>query len=159
MKSLCLILMTLLAFTANADSEIYKWVDEQGNVHYSDYPPPATREAEVVEATPGPSEDEIERAQQELDTLLAKQEESSALREQESLERQRQKAKAMEVAVEKKRVCILAQQNLHALLMRRPVYYIDEKGERVYLDDQTHKAEIERMGELIEENCVEPSAR
>jgi len=45
------------------------------------------------------------------------------------------------------------QQNLHNLLMNRPVYYIDEKGERVYLDDAAHKAEIERQRQLIRENC------
>jgi hypothetical protein len=47
----------------------------------------------------------------------------------------------------------MAQQNLHNLLMNRPVYYIDEKGERVYLDDAAHKAEIERQRQLIRENC------
>jgi hypothetical protein len=47
----------------------------------------------------------------------------------------------------------MAQQNLHSLLMERPVYYIDEKGERVFLDDASHKAEIARMRELIKEHC------
>ncbi len=48
---------------------------------------------------------------------------------------------------------IAAQQNLHALLMNRPVHYIDEKGERVFLDDAAHKAEIERQRQLVQDNC------
>lgn len=29
-----------LVFTTTATAEIYKWVDEQGNVHFTDQPPP-----------------------------------------------------------------------------------------------------------------------
>ena len=155
MKPSCLILMTLLALAANVDAEIYKWVDEEGNVHYSDSEPPPTHEPELIEVMPGPSEDEIKRAKQRLEALMAEQEESKALGEKDRLERERQQVAATQVAIEKKRVCIRARQNLHELLMRRPVYYIDDRGERVFLDDEMHVAEIGRMGELIAENCLE----
>jgi hypothetical protein len=59
----------------------------------------------------------------------------------------------MQVAVARKRTCVMARQNLHSLLMNRPVYYINEQGERVFLDDAAHKAEIERQQQLIRENC------
>jgi hypothetical protein len=49
--------------------------------------------------------------------------------------------------------CILARQNLHLLEMQRPVYYIDERGERVYLDDQVRAAEMEWMRAEIAEYC------
>ena len=73
--------------------------------------------------------------------------------EQQRLELERQQVAALQLAVARKRACVMAQQNLHNLLMNRPVDYIDEMGERVYLDDAAHKAEIERQRQLIRENC------
>ena len=35
-------MLVLACALAQADSELYRWVDAQGNVHYSDHPPPAT---------------------------------------------------------------------------------------------------------------------
>ena len=104
----------------------------------------------------GDLEEDVERAKQQLETLMAEQEESKALREQEKLERERRRVEAMQIAVARKRLCVQARQNLHVLLMERPVYYIDETGERVYLDDQKHKAEIARMQQLIADNCESP---
>jgi len=100
-----------------------------------------------------PSAADVEQARQRLEKLLAEQEQSAAVRLEERLERQRKQAAAIEQAAARKRICIMAQQNLHALLMQRPVYYIDEKGERMFLDDASHKAEIERMRELITQYC------
>lgn len=36
-----LFLSLLLFFVSNANSQIYKWIDEKGRVEYSDQPPPA----------------------------------------------------------------------------------------------------------------------
>jgi len=39
------------------------------------------------------------------------------------------------------------------LLVQRPVFYIDENGKYVYLDEETRLSEISRMRKLIEVNC------
>jgi hypothetical protein len=142
-----------LAPAAVGDGTIYKWKDKEGNVHYTDCPPPPGCEKETVTAEPAPSEQQIRQAQERLDRLLAEQEQNAADREQERLERERRQVAAMQVAVARKRACIAAQQNLHALLMNRPVYSINEQGEREFLDDAAHKAEIERQRQLIRDNC------
>jgi hypothetical protein len=152
--ALASILFGLAAVAAvGAGGTIYKWTDKEGNVHFTDCPPPPGCKAESVLVQPEPSEQQIRQAQEKLDKLLEQQQESAAAREQERLERERQQVAAMQVAVARKRACVMAQQNLHNLLMNRPVYYIDEKGERVFLDDPTHKAEIEHQRQLIQENC------
>lgn len=148
------ILVTFVMLTADAGAEIYKWVDEEGNVHYSDCPPPPDCDTEVVETISGPSDADVARAKEQLDALLSKQEASKAIREQDRLEKERQRNEAIRIAVEMKRTCIMARQNLRVLLMKRPVFYIDETGKEVYLDDETHKAEIARMRGLIADNCV-----
>ena len=154
-KRLSLVLgLVLLAPSALADSEIYKWTDEEGNVHYSDCPPPPSCDAETIQAEPEPDPSEVRKAQERLERMLVEQEESRAGREQEKLEKERQRVMAMQVAVARKRICIRARQNLHVLLVQRPVFYIDENGKYVYLDDETRLSEISRMRKLIDENCV-----
>jgi hypothetical protein len=141
------------AAAVGAGGTIYKWTDKEGNVHFTDCPPPPGCEAETVLVKPEPSEQQIRQAQEKLQKLLEQQLENAAAREQQRLELERQQIAALQVAVARRRACVMAQQNLHNLLMNRPVYYIDEKGERVYLDDAAHKAEIERQQQLIRENC------
>lgn len=153
--SLLSLVLLLVASVAHADpGTIYKWTDKDGNVHFTDCPPPPGCVAETVETQAAPSAADVEQARQRLEKLLAEQERAATVREEERLERQRREAAAMELAAEQKRQCIQAQQNLHVLLMERPVYYINEKGERVFLDDDAHKAEIARMRKLVLEYCV-----
>lgn len=91
MKSLLsMTLLAALALAANAEAgEVYKWVDKDGNVHYSNTPPPeaAQRERQVLdesgrvtetlEAPMTPAEIEAERRRQ------------AELAEQERLEKER----------------------------------------------------------------------
>ena len=71
-------LLTLLATVclAAAGSEVYKWVDEEGNVHYSDTPPENTESERVqIDAAPPPgdgaTERLLERAEQTRERLTS----------------------------------------------------------------------------------------
>jgi len=50
MKAFALILMTMIAAQADA-ADLYKWVDAEGHVHYTDQPPPSS--AKSVERKSG----------------------------------------------------------------------------------------------------------
>jgi hypothetical protein len=148
-------LLALAATTsAGAQGTIYKWTDPQGVVHYTDCPPPPGCVAEEVQQPAQPSAEDVRRAQERLDTLLEEQEARAAEREADRLRREAQEIVALKQAVDRKRACILAQQNLHALLMNRPVYYINERGEREFLDESTQRAEIARQRELVARYCT-----
>ena len=54
MKLLALLLAASLAMTTAAHAEVYKWVDEDGNVHFTDTPPPKQK-TEEVKIHSGPS--------------------------------------------------------------------------------------------------------
>ena len=139
---------------AGAEGTIYKWVDKEGNVHYTDCPPPPGCESEAVAPPPAPSAAEVEAAQERLESVLAEQEQAAAAREQDRLEQERQRLRAMQLAVIKKQKCIEARQNLHVLELQVPVYYIDEKGERVFIDDALRKSEMGLLRQQIEDNCL-----
>jgi len=149
---------TVLALAATpgavAGGTIYKWTDPQGVVHYTDCPPPPGCVADEVQQEAQPSAEDVRRAQERLNSLLEQQEAQAAEREADRLRREAQEIIALKEAVDRKRACVLAQQNLHALLMNRPVYYIDERGERVFLDESAHRAEIARQRELVTRYCT-----
>lgn len=56
MKALILLLSVMLVSFPVANAEVYKWVDENGNVFFSDSPPPKQKTEEVrIQGAPTPS--------------------------------------------------------------------------------------------------------
>lgn len=54
MKALTAITLLVFGLCLNANADIYKWVDENGNVHYGDKPAPEyTKSTQVVRHTSG----------------------------------------------------------------------------------------------------------
>lgn len=51
-RVLCAAAIALACLAAPALADVYKWVDAQGGVHYSDRPPPADAKTVTVEQTP-----------------------------------------------------------------------------------------------------------
>ena len=155
MKRTLLIALLLLTGAVLADPDIYRWVDEDGKVHYSDCPPPDC-EVEIVEVAPPPSESQIQRAEQELQALLERDQRSMELRELQRREKELLREEDQRQDVEDLRECISARQNLHVLEQPVAVYRIDEKGDHVWLDDEDRPAEIERLKAIIQEKCPPP---
>lgn len=57
-----------VVFVSIVGAEIYRWVDDEGNVHYGDCPP-ADCEPEMIKPAPMPTEQEVEEAQERLKRL------------------------------------------------------------------------------------------
>ncbi len=132
---------------------VYKWVDEDGNVHYSDQPPPQGHEAEELILESAPSGDDVREAQKRLDALQAKYQTSQDQRSAAQEEKRLQRALEQQQRVDRQRRCIWARQNLGPLTTKLPVYSLDEKGDRIYLDDEERAAEIERKRADINKFC------
>ncbi|HDP88782.1 MAG TPA: DUF4124 domain-containing protein, partial [Thioalkalivibrio sp.] len=49
-----LLALLLLTFTATLHAEVYRWVDEEGNVQFSDKPPPGDQPREVIDLPSAP---------------------------------------------------------------------------------------------------------
>ncbi len=119
-----------------AANSIYKWVDEDGSIHYSDQPPPQVYKPEKVRIDSAPSDLGVVEAQAKAASLRTKQETSqdqrSAAREQERLQTELQQVKRDD----RQRRCIKAHEEHQSLDHHMPIYYIDEKGDWVFLDDK-----------------------
>ncbi len=102
MVYLHLFLWLLVAYSgAGHTAEIHKWVDKDGNVHYSDSPPSDVI-TEKIQPPPAPSKDDIRRTQAATDLLIEQQRASADQRAQEREEKRLQIAEAERI----ERLCV-----------------------------------------------------
>jgi len=141
-----LILSVALASTATA-SEIYKWTDEDGNVHYTDKP---------LE----PSSERMNIASRSTDNSAVQSQ------TQARLERKAEAAEAAanaptgpspeELRAEKKKraeQCTMYRERLTRFIQTRHLYRENESGDRTYLDEAEMQAAQEKVQDQIKEYC------
>jgi hypothetical protein len=153
--SVAVLISAILLSAPASGTQIYKCVDENGRIVFSQYPcGPKSEAIELRELAPAPSSEvEHESARQKLDKLIREQEERRAVRiEEEQKKRAEREAKKQEKIMRQQR-CELARQNLQALLTQRPVYRSDAQGERMYLDDEERQSELQRALAEFKEFC------
>ncbi len=136
-------LALMIAMPALAN-DIYKYVDEDGTVHYVDRPTGAASEERVAfvarsrTASPSQSDDSgpdwRERRESRQDEKRAAEEEASQQAEREKL-------------------CQQSRDRLQQYNQARRLYRTDEQGERVYLDEEQVREARQKVADLIEENC------
>lgn len=152
------LLILLMLSSANAFAAISKWVDAQGQVHYSDQPPPPEAKAETLrsasgnEGTAGTSGVTAASAPAAPKTI--------AEREAELRKAQQAKKEAADKAAQKqaatdavKANCATAQQNLRTLQEGMRMVEIDANGERSYIDDTQRQQRIEKAQQEISNLC------
>jgi len=147
------------AISATA-AEVYTWTDKDGIVHYSDIPPdnsgsekinvddayrPGTSGAYPTSGESGqPPPDSGEAAAGETPQSAAQQR-----REQMATDRtERREAKA-----EMDQMCARHRQRLEQVEPARRVFYTNEKGESIRMDDDRRVALIAEDKEFIAKNC------
>lgn len=155
--------MLLALFSLGAGSEIYKWVDDEGNVHYGDTPP------ENVEAEPVHVESHSgEQGASKTARLL----EDAENRYQRLKEEREARAAARKAEEQQWRDlderCVYLRKQVISLQQQLPVYRDEEgkfrtvsqydayEGEREYLDDATRAREIERIAVEMQVVCEKP---
>ncbi len=147
-----LIALVTLVLTAGGGAmanEIYKWVDDDGNVHYGDRPSGAPAEQQMAinyrRTDPGVVQDQIASQNQ---ATAARQERRAAADEEARLAAE----KEAEAADRQKR-CEKYRSRLKTMLESRRLYREDESGERVYLDEKQTQDARRQVEDLIAENC------
>ena len=143
---LALIIALALAGTLSAE-QIYKWIDEDGNVHYSDLPV-ACAELVTVQSRPTDSD------------LVKNEKQAVADYEVERAERQEAAAAQAEVTAEKRAADKERQANCAKYTERqvrftenRRIYRMDENGERVYYDEEEMAAARANVADMVAKYC------
>ena len=139
-----------LTFASGAvANEIYKWVDEDGNVHYEDRPSGAATEERLSMSYSRTNSSSVNnRVAARHDRQAAREEAKSqaAAAEQEA-------ADNAAAAAQQQQACERARARLESYLQSRRLYRTDENGERVYLDDTQRQEARQKAEEQITEYC------
>jgi hypothetical protein len=139
-----LVLACALAASTAAFGQLYKWVDKDGKVTYSDQPPPAQQSKQL-----------------NLNTGVASPPARSAIERDKEIEKGRVEAREKsKVASEKERKSEMDQENcksarayLKTVESGVRVSTVDDKGEQVILDDEQIAAERAKAQKAVDEAC------
>jgi len=143
------ILFLLLCLPALTLGGMYRWVDDQGNVVYSQSPPPDGRRVREIAPPPAPAEPP-EAAGKRLERTLESLEQSSRKREK----RKEELAKRKKTEEERRRRCQAARRNLETLTTRPPntLFQVGENEYRRFTPEERQR-QIDELQKIIEKNC------
>lgn len=149
MKRLSVAIGLVLCLALPATAQMYKWVDSNGKIHYSDKPPPSNVKTEKLRTPAQPAGAPAPSASKEgtqKDTAktgpksVAEQEQAFRKRQAEENKAEQEQAQKEAEARDRAENCKRAKAALASLELGGRQTRIDEKGERVFLSD----AEITR---------------
>jgi len=142
------LMLAVLGAAAVQATEIYKWVDEEGNVHFGDRPDGEDVEQLKIESRPT----DPARVQAESQAVLqgrarAAAAKAEAAAEQPTAEQQR------EEAAEREKKCTAYKTQLQSYVNNRRLYRMGNDGEREYLSDEEINQTRELAAKRVEEFC------
>ncbi|MGH8659211.1 MAG: DUF4124 domain-containing protein [Gammaproteobacteria bacterium] len=142
------------AFAASSQSlgaGIYKWVDEQGKVQYTQTPPP-DKPATRFETRPEPVDTEgaLEKLEQQKDKSDA------FFKERDTQTKELKKSE--QEAAKRSEQCARARENLAQLETINRLFRTDEAGDRVKMTEEERQAGITTARSQIKEYCNKKAA-
>ena len=140
-----LVLAALSANTSISSAVTYKWVDADGNTHYTQSPPPGDTKAETIKPPPRVNPEYDKKQAVKRQKLLDKSAES-----RKNSAAEKQKAEAEKAANKAK--CEQARARL-ASYERPRVNLIDEDGNYTVAPEETRQAELKKSRELVNKLC------
>ena len=135
------------ALTAHGQ-QFYKWVDDKGVTQYTTTPPPGGKAQAIKTAPASPPPGAKTWQEQEIEFRARQVERAEAEHKQEQAE-----TKAKRDAALRRSACSSAHREVQALQEQRPVYILNEKGERQYLDDAQRTETLRKTKAFIEQEC------
>jgi len=157
--------ITILAIVLSAAlfADMYKWIDEEGQTHYSDKPAAGTK-SETLRPPPPVSSEEaakqrerLEQAEREMEMRMDERRSKAAAKQGEKRER-----------ASIKEQCLAWRGDLEKFDFGMPIYrdeqgrfrlhwrYDPYQGERQFLDDEEWDAEIAGLRDAISTHCGDP---
>ena len=141
-----LTVILLLSGGVSAQAEMYRWVDDSGQVHYEDRPQGAKSRPIKPYSTPDTTQPAAQERMEKTRRLL------NAYR----LERQQKREQqAEQQAVKEKRIknCKRARDDVRQYNAYRRIYNLDQDGNRVYLSDQERVSLLQRSQDKVTRWC------
>jgi Domain of unknown function (DUF4124) len=135
----------VLMFAFPAAATLYKWTDANGRVVYSDQPPPGKTEVKTLQGPPPPANPAAAKE-------LATKELEYKQRQLEVAEASKKAEKDNATAKELTENCMQVKGSLDQLSTDQfTLYRVNEKGQRVAMDDAARRAERDRLVKWMKE--------
>ncbi len=137
----------VLCITHTAYAEVYKWVDNTGQTHYSQFPP-TQYEADTIKTRPGPKV-EPSQSQQAVDSLIEQQANDAALREENRIKQ----AQEAEQRKTKSTNCDVAKNNLAQYQNNPSGRMKNAAGEYSRVDENERQQKMKQLKQDIQKYC------
>ncbi len=138
--------LMLAIFSTNTFADVYKWVDENGQTHYSQQAP-AQHDAELLKTPPPPAFNPD--AQQKVDELIEQQQADREAR----IKKQQEQQKAAEELAIKQQNCKTAQHNLQQYQDNPGRRVVDAEGNVTRLKEEDRQQRIKEFQQHVQEYC------
>ena len=143
------IAFALTVAVGNSDAtEIYKWVDEDGVVHYVDLPTGAEGEEHLAIRSRRTNPDRVQANVQARQETRAAQAEAEANAPQGPTEEER-----LAYARHREEQCNKYRERQTRFTENRRIYRMDENGERVYYSEEEMQAARDEVDQLVAQYC------
>tara|TARA_R110002111_G_scaffold208904_2_gene272924 strand:- start:1267 stop:1722 length:456 start_codon:yes stop_codon:yes gene_type:complete len=143
----CCSIIVILFIANTAYAEVYKWVDNAGQTHYSQLPP-TQYEADIIKTRPGPKV-EPAQSQQAVDTMIEQQATDAALREENKIKKTQQ----AEQRETKSKNCEIAKSNLTKYQNKPNGRTRNAAGEYIRIDENDRQQKIKQLKQDIQKYC------
>jgi hypothetical protein len=143
----CCSIILILAISDSAFAQVYKWVDDEGQTHFSQTPP-ADYDAYVIKTRPSPKVDPAQ-SQQAVDSMI-EQQASDELLQQKNKQQQQQQAEKAEAQSKK---CDIAKNNLEKYQNNPNGRIRNADGEYTRIDETDRQAKMDQLKQDIKKYC------
>ncbi len=130
---------------------VYKWVDENGRVHYGERPPTTATQTKPMNLKPSYISPAESRGQDSAKTSEQEQKKENDKQQQALHEAEQATAKKNKEIREHN--CKVARTSLNVLTTGGRVFRTDDNGNRVYVSDEQRGGEIQDAREQVDEWC------
>lgn len=145
LKAAALLLCLIASLTS---AQIYKYVDKDGNVHFTDKQPDADKNAAEIEVEVHNTHDNPE-----MDAYRDYMRRDAQATKEEQQQQRKQLAEQKETRQKKRQACQQARRQLASYQQANVLYTLDKKGEKQYYSDEQRDERIARLQKLINKNC------
>ena len=154
---LCALLGAVAVVPEAAAAAPFKWRDASGRIVYSDLPPPPGARVTLIAApagiATGVSSTTPVAAQEARPATWVEREKASRRRALERADAEREQAGAQRQAAERERFCEEARTGLRTLESGARLSLVDERGERVVVDEAERAKRAEALQRAVAEHC------
>jgi len=149
-----LFLIGSLSLPLNAMAgDIYKWTDEEGNVHYGAQPESSNAQNLNIKVTPPPTvTDHQNNAQDNTSAEFDETNPDSSTDDPSAISDKQAEIDAKNEEIRKKN-CEMIKTRLAAIQRGGRLYEVDDKGERQYWDDKTRTSKLDKAQADLKKWC------